>query len=301
MKARDFLLQSQGEDGKWTDYNLPVGASDQWVTGYAGLALACLGAAQGDEQAVSSASRALAWLQRERCYPEGWGFNGTTGPDTDSTAHVLLLMDVLGETMDPQGLDWLEHNWVDSGGYSTYKNEDAWGGAHPCVTPVVYLALHLAGRTERREEVEAYLSRIRREDGGWNSYWWKSHHYATWVTHRLLRFWGESQVNFGRDVDSNHARTIEFSTYHELASALGSEILEFGPGDGGQQLSQALAEGQLDDGSWPPGHDLRVTAQDCTEPWSDPRGETYGDHGRILTTATCVSVYALILQLGGFK
>src|SRR5437868_2631287 len=82
-----YLLTRQHADGRFIDYALPVGPSDEWVSAVAGLALAEAGAHGWHAGAVEGAHRAAAWLARVRHPRAGWGFNRRTEADADSTAH----------------------------------------------------------------------------------------------------------------------------------------------------------------------------------------------------------------------
>ena len=91
-----YLLNQQAADGHWEDYSLPVGPSDAWVTAYVGLALGHVTPHTGAAAAPSAAKRAARWLVTNRPYAAGWGYNGRTRPDADSTAHVIALLQATG-------------------------------------------------------------------------------------------------------------------------------------------------------------------------------------------------------------
>jgi squalene cyclase len=190
-RAADFLQQQQAPDGHWEDFALPVGKSDAWVTAYAGLALADWDHLGGDPKADDASRRAAAWLTRDRPYPTGWGFNGTTGPDADSTAHAVLLLGRFGQRL-PAEVAWLFDLWRPEGGFATFPRDDAWGRAHPCVTPVAFMALDPPRQRELQSAYRAYVTSLRTDRGTWPSYWWQTTHYSTFVNLLALRHLGDT-------------------------------------------------------------------------------------------------------------
>lgn len=280
------LLALQAADGSWSDYQLPVGSADQWVTAYVGVAVARAGQALGATDALARARKGLDRLADVRCYPEGWGYNAQTGPDGDSTAWTLLLADALELPAPPDALDFLESLWRPDAGFATYAEGDAWAVGHPCVTPVVYLALHRHGRRGLRDRVLACVRETRRPDGSWNAYWWRGRQYAHLANLELLAALELPRRPPGSNVDQS--RTYAFQTWLELGCSVGIEVLERGADADAGPLVEALLEGQAPDGGWPGAADLRVTARDCYEPWNTPRGDRYTDQAGLITTATCL-------------
>jgi cytochrome P450 len=293
--AVDYLLNLQHPDGHWEDYVLPVGTSDQWVTAYVALALARVSRYVRRSSARKAAQKACDWLMLWRSYPEGWGYNANSGPDSDTTAHVLLLLHELGAPTDTTSLDWLEGNWVDESGFATYPRDDAWGIGHPCVTPVAYLALHHAGRRSLAPKVRRVIAATQQSDGGWRSYWWAGHGYADWVTLQLIRAVPELSPS-DTAVNRDRARTYTFRSNMELACALGKEALEMGIGEGTFELGEALISSQGEPGGWPGDFDLRVTDPDCYTPWDTPSGSYFRDVDGTITTATSLAVYATCFE-----
>src|SRR5262249_15294255 len=155
---------------------LPVGASDAWVTAYVGWTLARMPG--GDER--GGARRAANWLLDTRSYAAGWGYNGRTGADADSTAWALLLFRALGLQSEARDQDWLVGCWRPEGGFATYNRRDAWGVAHPDVSPVAFLALLPDRAAALRPSFLAYTLRNRLPNGTWPAYWWRTGHYSTY-------------------------------------------------------------------------------------------------------------------------
>lgn len=287
-RAVEYLAGLQAPDGRVQDYALPVGRSDQWVTAYVGLALA-EAASAGIAAARRPAERAAAWLLAHRASEVAWGFNAATGPDADSTAHACLLFAALGTPPPPASLAWLEAQWRPSGGFATYAaRDDAWAVGHPCVTPPVYAALHRGGRRDLASAVLAYLGAVRRSDGSWPAYWWRGHHYADFVTLRLL-----ADLDACPAPSADGVRCYEFDSAFELACIVGSETLRSAAPEVVAVLRRELAAHQRADGSWPSGFDLRVTEPDCYAPWDEARGVYYRDLRASITTATCLRALTL--------
>lgn len=279
--ALRYLVSRQHADGHWSDYELPMGASDAWVTAYVGLALVAV--EHEHEAARSAAARAGDWLSGGRQYAAGWGYNGRTGPDSDSTAHALLLLGALGMPRRHADIDWLEQRWHPSGGFSTYSGPGAWGLPHPDVTPLAFLALPEATQRHLRAPLLEYMSRERRSDGTWGAYWWRRCHYSTyWNSLVLQRVDPGAHVTLALECDQ-HDRRIDSS--FDLAFAIGLARLAADETLRCERVAAAL-NAQAEDGSWPGGRDLRVTHHDCRAPWVEPVGEYYEDHARLITTAS---------------
>jgi hypothetical protein len=163
---------------------LDIGFSDEWTTAF----IACQLALAGGDRAEVVARRALDWLLRRR-RPGGWGYNGTSPPDADSTAWTLKLAGALG--VDGEAVaaarDALRTHVAPGGGVSTYapqtpihfrgrllEGDDArgWRGLHDCVAANAALLVGDAQVAER-------LRQRQRPDGGWTAHWWRSDLFAT--------------------------------------------------------------------------------------------------------------------------
>jgi len=186
--AMVFLLQGQTPEGFWRDYDIrgddaSVGpCSDQWVSGYIGCALLD-GASQIDdrelaEQAGHTARHAARWLDSNRIYAAGWGYNAQSGPDADSTAWARLLHKRCGILLAQRDEDFLlEHHRAD-GGFATYlPGRGTWSTTHPDVSVTVFWAL--PGSVQQRIEGPLWssLEAANRSDGLWNAFWWHTVYY----------------------------------------------------------------------------------------------------------------------------
>ncbi len=241
------LLELQQADGRFSDYELPVGSADGWVTAFAGLALAGV---RDDPTARAGAARAGAWLSRDRPYREGFGYNGRTGPDTDSTGFALRLAAALGHPPAPADVAFLEAQWVGEG-FRTYARSDAWGASHACVTAAAGLALVGPGVSHTAPDLRRVLEATRLPDGTWPTYWWRRRTYSTW--HHLLL---ERQLGVDRAGYPVPAIESPDSAF-EAAWAAGVAGLVRHPA--AADLLDALVSWQRTDGSWPGSAELRVT------------------------------------------
>ena len=265
------LLRAADEAGAWSDYRLPVGRSTSWVTAHvAGALHECVAvgaAAAGIPVALDRAEEVLGAHA-----DEGWGFNGSTGPDADSTAVAVLFLAPRGHTLGAAA-NLLEAHRRPDGGYATYLTDDAWGVSHPCVTPVVALALRALGRPA---DVRGYVDATAFADGTWPSYWWRGSHYSTYWNLVLLRELGVPVAPLRPVVGAGP--TTQVRSVLDLACVAGITALRMG--DAGPLLDLLLSR-QRPDGGFDGGADLRVTRSTCLRPWEQPEGELYA------TTADC--------------
>jgi Prenyltransferase and squalene oxidase repeat len=284
--AADYLCALQTADGSFQDYDLPVGAATEWVTGFAGLALACASRAGAFPAAREAACRAARWLRAARSYPAGWGYNGRTGADADTTGFALRLLRATGHDIADDDEQCLLGFWRPEGGFATYNVPDHWGDVHCCVTAAAFLALSSAHQRALLPALRAYLRRTRRPDGSWPAYWWRTHHYSTWHHLRLLRWLGIAPAYPPPRMPPPDDDASAF----ELVYALGIAATHSGARATAGELLQRLLWQQRADGAWPGGFELRVTEPDCAEPWRAPRGRLYRDRCASVTTASALMV-----------
>jgi squalene cyclase len=294
----DYLLGQQRADGRWEEYALPVGPSDAWVTAYVGLSLAGLARRPGREDAMRAASRAAGWLVSRRPFPAGWGYNDLSGPDADSTAYVLMLLAATGNQPEERDIEWLLRHLQEEGGFATYLQSDAWGQAHPDVTPTAFTALPPDRRAALSPRVLDYVEQMRRSDGTWPAYWWRACHYSTYWNLRLLRDLGHVPSAAPPVVTLQETRTIH--TPFDLAFLTGIAQMRLGVSSLTLALAGELVRSQVDDGRWPGGASLRLTAPSCRDPWNASlgRGRLYVDTEGFITTASAVHVLSAILDQG---
>ncbi len=289
--AVDYLRSLQSQAGAWSDYELPVGASDQWITAYVGLALADV-EDQPDGEAARASERAADWLVNHRTYEAGWGYNAITGPDTDSTAFAVALLDRLGRGASPADRAFLRSRWRASGGFATYEGPRAWGAAHPDVTPQAFLGLSEADRVELYPVLRDYTRRIRLANGLWPSYWWRRPFYATYVTLLALQDLGVGESWLPPPARNER---FEISNAFDLACVIGIENLRNAPEERLLGLVRRLLDMQQAGGGWPGSDSLRVTEDTCYEPWRAPDGACYRDRLGTISTATAIRALSQVL------
>lgn len=298
QRGVDYLLRRQCADGHWEEYALPVGPSDAWVTAYVGLALADVARSLGRDDAMAAASIAAGWLVAHRPFPAGWGYSDLSGPDADSTAYALMLFAATGNRPEARDLAWLLQHRQPNGGFATYLQPDAWGQAHPDVTPTAFTALPPEHRAALSPGILAYVEQMRRSDGTWPAYWWKACHYSTYWNLRILGELGHAPPAAPPVVALQENRAVH--TPFDLAFVTGIAQIQLGACALTFALAGELAHHQAEDGRWPGGPSLRLTDPSCLEPWNASlgRGRMYVDTEGFITTASAVQVLGLILAQG---
>lgn len=294
VDAVRYLQSIQNQDGSWSDFCLPVGSSDQWVTAYVALALAQCGKAFGTSDTTTAALKGARWLSENRTYKAGWGYNGATGPDSDSTAIVIALFDELEMPVLEQDRLFLRDHWRDGDGIATYDGPQAWGTGHWDVTPWGYHGMLPQDRELYRERFLVALQNNRMGNGFWRAYWWRNPYYSTFVTLEVLERLGIPEPVVALD---GSAPSIQIDNPFDLGCYIGIEGLR-DPSDhriGGHL--RALLNWQEGDGRWGCAANLRVTDPGCYAPWDNPEGLYYKDEKSILTTATIARVLSRILAV----
>jgi len=176
----DFLLEGQGDDGTFQDFNLPVGPAEAWVTAMIARLMLVT-----QRTTTRSAARKAADSLQSMSRVGRWSYSQTVEPDCDSTSWVKLLFDQFKPDVYHADLQFIRSHQKDKGGFATYLADDAWGDAHSCVTPVAMLALEC----ENSRDTTAYnwLHQQCNEAGVFRGYWWVSAYYPTLMAYTLLR------------------------------------------------------------------------------------------------------------------
>ncbi len=276
--ALDFLWRCQ-RDGWWQDFELPVGVSDQWVTAYVLWKLGDVPPGMLDVQRIGAAC--------ERLQACGWGYNGRSPIDADSTSLAILALRAHNAKVPEEAEALVAACQTAEGGIATYPAGTEPGGSWTrAVCDVTSVALMAALRgTPGEAAALAYLARDREGDGCWPTFWWHSKLYPT---HLALR-----EGSSGPD-----PRLVK--TLHDYAAigAFETALLidcchSLGIKTRVKQCIRQLLDQQTDDGAWPPSALLRLTHPEVEVPATAiDAGPSYLDRQAIFTTATVVSALA---------
>jgi hypothetical protein len=288
-----FLLQQQGADGRYTDWDLAPGPSSGWITGYVGCRLASLHGRFRQRTAAATLS-AARWLIDNEADGGGWAYNDSVDCDADSTANAMLFLSLAGGPVAHRSDACLMSFQRPDGGFSTYRADEglgSWGLSHVDVSAVCGCAL--LTRHDRRdaalERTIAYVAGQRNRDGLWDSFWWRSRLYATRNSLAFLRA-ADAPIDLASTRRGLHS--VDAGNAFERALLLDSLLLAgVEVGDGRiAELFEFLVRRQLGDGSWISEPILRVTRRDCTEPWNCANpGPLHADTRRLFTSATVLA------------
>ena len=292
--AISYLQSIQDSDGSWEDYQLPVGASDQWITAYTGLALAQHGKRLNNSEAIQSAIKAANWLTENRTYTSGWGYNGRTGPDSDSTALVIALLDELDIEIASEDRLFLSDHWQKNSGIATYEGPEAWGLAHWDVTPWGFHGMLPDYQKLYKKEFITAMDDNFMPDGFWKSYWWRNPFYATWVTLEVLQRLGIPEP---KQPLINISPPVTIENPFDLSCYIGIEYLRNPTDTRIENHLRQLLRWQSKNGRWAGSENLRVTDNTCYSPWEKPSGNYYEDLKGTITTATAIQVLSKMVAI----
>lgn len=288
-----YLARAQDPSGSWSDFWLPVGTSDEWVTAYVGICLdaasRCAAPPEPTRAAAGAAARlAAAWLLDHRRPLRGWGYNGTVPPDADSTAHAVSCIARAGLAVPEDAVSRLQEYAVAGEGFRTYRWADPdhrWTRPCPDVTAAVLLALRDVRALDEeglRAMFAQTLAPAQAEDGLWHGYWWTTPGYATAMA---VEVWHAA----GRPPLARPVGDLPVSSAFDLGCAVLAAARAGDPAD----AAAALAAAQNADGGWPAAPILLVPP-----PWESLRRGTVvtGDARRLFVTATAVRAMAAALD-----
>jgi squalene-hopene/tetraprenyl-beta-curcumene cyclase len=309
-----FLLERQGADGLWADFQLAPGLSDEWVTGYVGDRIADVA---GTDFALQRAWSSLV-ARRDDRDGNGWGYNVHVPQDADSTTWALRLAQRLGHGDEPAAIeavtslaafvhaDGLLGTYGPTADIARFIDADpgqdfrGWTAGHACVTAA---AAGLAGLVD--PEV---LLRVQRPDGRWRSYWWASDTFATALAVEVLTAHSAAATAVDRAGEwaTRFLQSSELSAFETANLLLVTAITGRQDATTAREALRHLTFTMLPDGSWAPGAELRVPHPQDTDPdavidWI-PGGRVEGaivlDLRRIFTTATVVHALDVALREG---
>lgn len=285
----DYLVRAQDTNGSWSDFWLPVGTSDAWVTAYVGLALHSTSinrqlSVRTRQRAVGVARRAGVWLVGQQRPQQGWGYNRVAPPDADSTAHALSLLARLHLPIPAGAVTFLSNHLVSAIGYQTYRcaePSDQWTQPACDITASVLRALYDVGTLDQDElssRWQALLGTQQDEQGWWCGYWWSTPNYTTALALDLWRLAGCPPLT--RPVEP----ALPQATAFDCAWAVQIQRLVGKPADPLAALQQLLIR-QQHDGGWPTDLILQVPPAHAG---SGRQTMFTSDARRLFTTATAV-------------
>ncbi|KAA3609588.1 MAG: hypothetical protein DWQ01_09675 [Planctomycetota bacterium] len=285
-RASAFLRRSQKEDGRWSDFDLPVGSAEAWPTAFVALQL------PGQESA--SRQRALDWLERHAQAGGGWGYHEQVPGDADSTSLALLALEVGGRPKPQAALEFLKRHQQADGGFATYVHgreaRGAWAQSCCDITPFALLALGDALAPEDRRRAWQWLRGQVGPDGIWPSYWWTSGLYPTWGC-----LWASRRLELPLPDRPLKATLRAWRCRHPFEQALRLRCLELlgahpAPDGDRRRLSQA----QQADGSWIPQPMLRLPPPEIAAPERQiDAGGLFADSQRSFTTAMVLGALSI--------
>jgi hypothetical protein len=295
-QAADYLLAGQNPDGSWSDFWLPVGTSDAWVTAYVGLSL-CEAVEQLPPRLKQDAHLALKkagnWLLAGNTYR--WGYNSSVPPDADSSAHAVSFLSRSGYRIPKEALQFLQGHKLEHKGYRTYTfrhQQHRWNKATPEITAAVLRALYDAGELSREGLAERWQAYLPLQQGlaCWESYWWLEPYYTTGLALEVWALAGRPAPAPKCSFDEESPSSMFDLAWKTIAAHhLKSEALP--------HLLTQLCQGQLPDGSWPAAPILRVPPHHRTATELHPEFHA-SDAKRLFVTASCLK--ALVLAASNY-
>lgn len=300
--ATDFLAAQQSDDGAWRDFSTEVGVADCWTTAYIGL---CLLSVPEPRSAgwMRSLERAADWLYAQLPRWQAWGYNTTTPPDADSTAHAILFLRHCDVELPLDVYRRLLAYQRPDGGFGTYQTpdvHDSWGASHVCVTPVALhaLATCLDPLGDHFALTRRYIQKGQRTGGLWQSFWWQTPLYGTAVN---LEAALELELTLDRDAVVHGLDAFEPHGFFDTALRARCYQL-LGELESARLTCRTLVDGQAEDGSWPSEPILRVTRHSSFQPWQDEEaGDLHADHNRLFTSATALRSLAGVATHGATR
>jgi hypothetical protein len=314
-----FLTDVRDARGRWTDFPLPTGESDEWVTAYVGAVMA------GCEETRANIAAHETWEGFGGLHffdgHGGWGFSSHSPEDADSTVWAVHYAQNLGlgDKLRTKAAElFLRAHITDDGAMATFAFEgdlrrflcagpgdsiDGWLGAHTCVTAGAATLRNFNG------ELLPYIEMHQQPAGDWTGYWWNESMYVTSLAYEALTMagkcgsqaacralaWITSRLNRDGCVTS-----AEFPHGSAFATALAARALTMARHDSGAGAAlmtavRWLLSNQRRDGSWIPSALLQVPPAPMIVPehpkeWEKGRGHRYGkitlDSHSLMTTAT---------------
>lgn len=288
-----YILDKQDQDGKWVDWRLPPGESDAWVTSYIGYKLSTISPFFKESKLDSALKTASDWTLNNVLDDGGWGYSKITGSDADSTAYSLLFLLSENREIDEDSFKRLLEFQSEDGGFRTYIKDQpgpTWELSQTDVTPVALMALVLKFKSvnEVIDKGIKYLHLHQNANGIWNSFWWRSPLYSTYVNlHFLTRV--NKLIRIPKLKKYLRLFTPE-GMFEKALLLLCFTLLKILDEEKMEILAESIIGTSLKDGSWESIPILRLTNPNILKPWEEAdSGPYYADPNRLFTTTTVMS------------
>jgi hypothetical protein len=300
-KGVAYLIANQQQSGYWRDYLLPPGTSDQWVTAYIANILCIL--PQSDAKKAAN----LAWQMLKKSFREneGWGYSFLTPTDADSSSWTLLLAEKIDSDFLNRNKNILLQYLSENNGVVTYYNKesikenaqldkhtsvDGWTAEHLCVSAVTAQIL--------AEKILPFLSSKQHEKGYWESYWWTSPIYATYMA---IVAYKKASVSIPNEIELKHFVQEEKELFLQhisqnkscnsyYLSLLICTCMELNEKSDLPILVNHVIAQICPDGEWKGCSELRVPKPEITHPKAKEDYFIVNDHNNLFTTASVVKM-----------
>ncbi len=280
-----YFLSSQQRDAHWTDFKLPTGESNAWVTAFILTRLAELPHESISATIGKQIEQALDWLQASRSPSGGWGYNETVDNDADSTSWAILALRRFNRSVPAEALNFLYRCRRTDGTVATFAPESGlgpgWTQGVPDVTAVGVKALE-----QRPDASTSLFTRWLQPDGTLPAYWWSTPLY----TAAEVLDWAGSETTspLVRRLAEGLSRYVASTLFEEALLLRCLVVLQMKQAS--TTVATRLCSAQRSDGAWPSAALLRLTVPEVIEPWrAINAGRLYPDHQSLFTTATILS------------
>jgi hypothetical protein len=283
----EFLLGARQGDC-WVDFDLPVGASNSWVTAYTLTRLGTVGGDALPRGGLAAMTRSLDWLESVQSDTGGWSYNSSVETDADSTAWAILALRRHGRAVPDHARRLLLSCREGESWFATYppgdSSERVWRHGAPDVTAAAMFALG----EPWTEATEARFREIQFEDGSIPAYWWTSPFYTASLLSEAYPFLSSSLLDarVGTWDSSLAANDFDLALLLSIHSSLGRRRPA-------ERIAEELRLRQRSDGSWSSSALLRLPPREMSAPWKViDGGRLFEDINSVFTTATAVAALA---------